>query len=153
MFRLSIKGDGRRQIERELTRISGRVKDFRPAWRGVIGALEDEMRARFDAEGAQGGESPWPPLSAAYAARKERVYGRQPILVQTGRMRESFQGGGDAIRDAGRMSLRYGTSVPYATFHQSGTSRMPPRPPLILSERGVREVVRVMQRHAFGARL
>jgi phage gpG-like protein len=39
----------------------------------------------------------------------------------------------------------FGTRVPYAAFHQTGTRRMPARKPVELSERNRRKVVKIIQ--------
>lgn len=69
----------------------------------------------------------WKPLALSTVLRKEHG----AILVDTGRMYESLttpNGTADTIWETGDTWLRFGTSVPYARFHQTGTRRMPARP-------------------------
>src|SRR4051812_37400525 len=52
-----------------------------------------------------------------------------PILFDTGRLYESLSPGGPGYieRFAGPLSIFVGTAVPYAIYHQTGTTRMPQR--------------------------
>jgi phage gpG-like protein len=73
----------------------------------------------------------YPPLSPDYARRKRQEVGEKPIMVYSGRLRDSLtqKTHPDAIRIIGRTALILGTSVEYAIYHQSDRprSRLPQR--------------------------
>ena len=90
---------------------------------GIVQAFEREMYLRQ--QGPDG--TPWAPLALSTILAKEH----SAILVDTGRMFESLttpNGTQDTIWTTGKNWLTFGTSVPYAHFHQTGTRRMPARP-------------------------
>ncbi len=131
VFEFAILGES--QIQRMLDGVVYRGQDLRPVWNFIVSdffALEGQQ---FATEGGLG--RPWPPLSPVYAAWKAKHFPGQPILVRTGRLRASLTGrNADTVEVQEPQLLRIGTRVPYARFHQTGTSRMPPRPPIVLTE-------------------
>ena len=101
----------------------------------------DEVGDSFSSRGRSTGTS-WAPLSPAYASWKNSAYPGRPLLVLTGRMRDSFRAGSrDLIYNRkqqgqgnfGHKRLPLGTRVPYAGYHQSGTSKMPRRPLFVVN--------------------
>ncbi len=70
----------------------------------------------------------WAALKPSTVKKK----GNDRILVNTGTLRESLVhlGGSGNIAEAGARSMLFGSEVEYATFHQSGTGKMPARPPI-----------------------
>lgn len=98
----------------------------------LLPLLETETAKQFDAEGAGPQAGSWAPLSVSYSAWKQAHYGDLPKLVLTGAMRSALteSNAPGALREVSGDSLAYGTKgVPYASFHQMGTGRMPARPP------------------------
>jgi phage gpG-like protein len=136
---VNISIEGGDELARAFGLMSGAVNDWRPYWADVAAVFYISESARF----STGGFGAWPPLSDGYAAWKAKHYPGAPILVRTGRLRESLTSrtGAGAVYEESPLELRSGTSVPYAQFHQTGTSRMPARPPEGISE----EDTRVMQ--------
>lgn len=67
----------------------------------------------------------YPPLKEKYAKRKEAKYGKQPILVATGKLKKSLTGtpSTDSIVTIGKRSLVLGTKVNYGIYHQSDAPR------------------------------
>lgn len=86
----------------------------------VIAETKKGFRDERDPDGV-----PWKPLK--YPRRNSK--GRDRILQDTGLMRTSVTagGGGQNIDEIGPTYLEWGTSVPYAKYHQYGTSRIPVR--------------------------
>jgi phage gpG-like protein len=98
----------------------------------LLPVLEVETAKQFDAEGAGPQAGSWAPLSVSYSAWKEAHYPGQPKLVATGALRAALtdSSASGALRDVSGDSLTFGTTgVPYASLHQTGTGRMPSRPP------------------------
>ena len=77
---------------------------------------------------AQGAPDPWPNLSPRYAARKARKFPGRPLLVRTGRMVRGF---GYQLNGE---TLSITNSEDYATYHQTGTRKMPARKYLQLKD-------------------
>jgi phage gpG-like protein len=76
--------------------------------------------------------NPWAPLAPSTIKRK----GHDRILLETGALRESLVhvGGPGNVAETASRGMIFGTEVPYAIFHQTGTRRMPARPPVGISE-------------------
>ena len=104
------------QLAQQLQRYATRVGDPRPAL--------ERMRAML----ARGEQEVWSTQGAAigfhWAPRAEG--GGEQLLVATGALRASLTGEGSG--ETTELELRFGTDVPYARFHQYGTSKMPARP-------------------------
>lgn len=85
----------------------------------VIAETKKGFRDERDPDGV-----PWKPLK--YPRRNSK--GRDRILQDTGLMRTSVTAmGGQNTDEIGPTWLEWGTSVPYAKYHQYGTSRIPQR--------------------------
>lgn len=70
---------------------------------------------------ATGGQGRWPALASSTLRSKPPG---KPIMRRSDRLYESLAGaGGPAIKEPGRHSLRLGTDVPYAAYHQSRRRR------------------------------
>ena len=72
--------------------------------------------------------------------RKDSAYPGRPLLVLTGRLRESLTNARsrDSVynrRQKGFKLLSLGTRVPYAGYHQHGTSKMPRRPLFVVKSK------------------
>lgn len=97
---------------------------FQPIW---IGQTQDV----FSAEGLP---ASWPALSPAYAARKAATFPGQTILRRTDRLYASLTeiGNPEMIWETTPRTIHYGSRVPYWRIHQTGGSRMPARPPVVM---------------------
>jgi len=139
--------DGDVQLARALSRFGDNVKDLRPAFWDITKLFWDIEKQQFNTEGGYGSGG-WKGLSPNYEAWKARNYPGKPILQRTGRMMSSLTGQtGDTIKELNPMSLRLGTSVNYAIYHQEGTSRgLPKRKPIQLTEQDKRNWVKTIQR-------
>ena len=141
---------GERQVSQMLSRTTDKAKDLGPFWVMVGGLLTEIVQEQFNTEGSRTGG--WAPLSDRYASDKVRQFGNQPILVATGEMRESLLGGSGGIqRQQGNDQMVFGTSVPYAVYHQAGTQRMPQRRILDMTEADRRTMMKLLQRHLFAS--
>ena len=139
---------GERQVSQMLSRTTDKAADLGPYWLMVQGLLSQVIGEQFDSAGGRTGG--WAPLSERYVADKVRRFGSQPILVATGALRESLMGGsGQISRQEGNETLRFGTSLGYGVFHQTGTRNMPQRRILDLTNDDRRTMMKMLQRHLF----
>lgn len=119
-MRLELDAFGDKQVAREILRFGDRATDARPAWNSIIGQLERLEAAQFDSEGARASGG-WAPLAPATVAEKARRGLDRRILHATGALRASLtRHSDDAIRESHPNEMRFGTTVPYAVFHQRG---------------------------------
>lgn len=99
----------------------------------ITGMLEKALRGRFASEGSGGPVSgAWAPLSVSYAKRKAIAWPGRKKLAASGALRDALtqSTGRGALRESGDSSLGFGTKgIEYASYHQTGTRRMPARPP------------------------
>lgn len=109
----------------------------------VLRAAEERQ---FDTEGGNSGG--WQQLAASTVAEKARKGLDPHILQATGRLKDSLtrKFSSDHVERLSADSLAFGSSVPYGIYHQTGTSRMPSRPPLALSDADKVAIVKVIQR-------
>lgn len=112
--------------------------DLREVLREYSTELEAWHGTYFEEQHEPAGKK-WEELRPATKAKK----GHDIILWETGKLRDSLEvpGADDSIREAtheGQYNiLVYGTSVPYAHFHMTGTERMVARPFLGVTEEKV----------------
>lgn len=108
-FRAAIKKAGKR------------VEDLRLAFNLIALDWLKSNRTQFTLKGS----GLYPPLSPDYAARKARQFPGAPILVASGRLRDSVtqKSHFDNIIEVGRQFLVMGTKTPYGIFHQSDAPR------------------------------
>ena len=145
-MRFTFECSGQTLIDRELLRFGDRTVDVSPAFHVISDLMMDETKLQFATEGghASGG---WRPLKAATIKEKQRQGMRLQILQRTGALLDSLTVKGDAnqVLEITPQTLTFGSRVPYADFHQTGTSHMPRRPPLAFTEPAKRAVLKVIQ--------
>lgn len=153
-MRLSFETSGVKQIDRELIRIGAYAGDVSPALKAIVGVMRDETRKQFNTEGghASGG---WAPLAPSTVAAKRRGGYRPEILRRTDALMRSLTVAGDPneVVEIGKQELTFGSRLPYADLHQTGTHRMPKRPPLQFTEEAKRTIVKVLQRYVIAGEL
>jgi len=108
-----------------------KVSDLRPLWPQVAGRFYEHVRQTFDSQGF----GTWAPLSPRYRQWKMKHFPSTSTLEATGNLRRSLtsRSTSNSIYREAPLSLELGTTVKYARFHQDGTSRLPRRPPLIVT--------------------
>lgn len=109
--------------------------------------VREVIEEQFDTQGghASGG---WASLAASTVAEKARKGQRPEILRATDRMKESLTRRFDPehIEEMrGADTLAFGSRVPYAAYHQTGTSRMPRRRPVEFTEADKVEIMKAIQ--------
>ena len=144
-FSISVLGE--QQLARTFSRFADAVEDYRPAWPDVQTVMEHIEELQFSSQGAHGSGG-WAALNPRYAAYKAARYGVKPILQRTGELKASLtENTGKSVREMRPLEFQYGTRVPYAGFHQSGTNRMPRRKLIDLTEADKRDIMRTIQRY------
>jgi phage gpG-like protein len=132
MLQITLGITGDEELAIAFQAMSRAVTDWRPFWPRIAGVFYESTRQRF----ASDGFGTWPRLSDGYAKWKTKKYPGEGILSRTGDLRRSLTDrfGPHAVYEDEAQSLLLGTTVPYANFHQYGTSRMPARPPIGLRD-------------------
>lgn len=124
--------DNDRTFRRNLDKAIKEVEDLRFVMGEISRDIFKTTKQNFILKG--GGK--YPPLNPQYAAYKKKIKPSAPILVFSGKLRDSVTGTGnsDSIRNIGKQSLVQGTKVPYAKYVQEGTRKMPPRKFLFIDD-------------------
>src|SRR3954466_15412878 len=150
-MRIEVIALGERVFSRDLLRFGGNVGDLTDGMRDVGTNLGRASEPQFETEGGDMGEK-WPELALSTQRDRARHHfpPRHPILQRTHRLMDSLTRAADPdhIEEPSADSLRFGTRVPYAVYHQSSRPRhkIPFRPPVGLTEADKREIGRVLQR-------
>jgi phage gpG-like protein len=129
---ITVEVKGADELQRALTELAKKTGDLRPVWSRIAVEFYRRERDLFSSQG----EGAWVQLSPSYSSWKQKHFPGLPLLVLSGNLRESLggRGGSFSVYEAEPLSLSIGTSVPYAQFHQTGTSKMPARPPIIIDD-------------------
>lgn len=132
-------------ISRRLRRYADAIEDARPAFELMKRALQRSEAEVFDTAGAAIAAR-WPG-----AVEPERKTDSR-LLMATGALRNSLaQQTASTELEITPTRLTYGTRVPYGRFHEYGTSRMPARPFIGLSDNAARQLINIM--HDYSVRL
>jgi phage gpG-like protein len=176
MFRFRLEIAGEVQMDRAIARFADGLSDYRPIWPLIEDDFYAQVKDQFKTEGEEGGEK-WAPLSGVYrladegqgrdsggrftgkkrggqaiegyAAWKEVHYPGKPILQRTGDLMASLTNPNDpnTVRIEERKALTLGSRIPYAIYHQTGTSKMPARPEIQLTEAFKRTTMHHVQQY------
>lgn len=137
-IRFTISVDGEVQIDRMLSRFGNAMDDFRPFFKDAEERLEWATSMQFENEGRRSGG--WRPLSPRYAAWKLARHGSRPLMQLSSELKDSFR----TVRMTA-LEFAWGTQVGYAMFHQRGTSKMPQRKLIDLTEDDRRSLMKALQ--------
>jgi len=146
-LRLSVEILGEEQLDRTFLRITDAANDMAPLFNQMVKELRLIETVQFLTEGAHGSGG-WPELAESTIEAKKRM-GQMPWIERaTGALFESLTSGGQgSIEEVSKEWLRYGTSIPYAMFQQTGTQNMPQRRLVQLTEEERRELAKMVQRY------
>lgn len=135
------------QFSRAFSRFGDAVEDFTEAFEQIADDFYEGEEHMFSSGGS--GAGGWAPLAASTVARK----GSSEILVETGILEDSLTSRSGAFSrfDLRPKRLEMGTQVPYGIYHQTGTSRMPARPPVKLAEDQKSQWVQILHAHIVAA--
>ena len=147
---LRIDSLGEEIVSRSLLRLAGRAGDLEPAMESIVRQIRDGEERQFDTQGGYGSGG-WPALAESTKAFKARNNLDPRILHATGELRRSLtsdSAGGFAVTRSD--GLDFGTTVPYAKFHQAGGPNLPQRRPAQFPEQDRRQWVKTIQDHVLG---
>ncbi len=97
------------------------------------------------------GSGKYEPLSPKYVIRKARIAPGKPILVVSGKLRDSvIKNTADSIVKISKDNAIVGTKAPPAVFIQDGTEKMPARPYLVLTTPIVDAIANTIEADVFG---
>lgn len=140
---------GVRPAMRRLSLYGAKLRDWPLLWEEIgRGFAEAEVKL-FESEGADGGgeNTPWADLSESYAEAKAALHPGKPILQADGDLMESLTDPERAMHLTAPDVMLYGSDITVAggwnlgELHYRGTSKMPPRNPLVSMVRQ-REIAR-----------
>ncbi len=124
-MRIELDAFGDIQLRREILRWGDAAGDASPAFRSIMQKWTKGADRQFQTQGrrASGG---WKPISDEWRRRKVAMGYDRRILHMTGLLRRSLTlpVGAQGIREIRPDRMTYGTSVPYAPFHQHGASEI-----------------------------
>lgn len=142
-MQLTIETVGEAAVSRQLRGLGERLTNSTPVWGPVTAELRRLTARQFATEG-QSGSAGWASLSPVTIARKQALGQPNRILEATGRLMRSVTTAQaqDGVDRRTNDTLQWGTTVPYAAFHQAGTSNMPRRPVVQLPESSRERIAR-----------
>lgn len=144
-FEISLAGDV--QVSRKLLRIGDRAVHAKPAFEAIANVLMGIERRQFESEGRRSSGG-WAELKQSTIDAK----GDESILFDSGSLMSSLSEDGDEkmTKWATDEFLLFGSKLDYASYHQTGTSRMAQRRPLELRETDRAGMVKILQMHILG---
>jgi phage gpG-like protein len=133
--------DGITDLVGSLEALATRVEDLSPAWQEIRERFVTYEENWFESQG----NGNWPQLSKDYAEWKHKHFPGEPILVRTGRLRETVTEPDILIIEPNRVT--FGTSDPVAAAHQDGTGRLPVRKVIDVSDGEIDEWADIIKQH------
>jgi hypothetical protein len=158
-FDVQFNGNDVRALDLTFQRAIDRVTDWRPVWEALAPTFHEEMKKRFDTQGAHGGKGRWVGLSRntlKSRARRGFPYPAFPIMVNTGTLRDSLTGETeDTVDERKQYEWAIGTRVKYAIYHQSTAPRrmLPRRAVVVVSPQFRLAIIRHMHSWAIEGKL
>jgi phage virion morphogenesis protein len=117
------------QLENKFRQFSQGL-DYTDVMQKIGENVVEETNMQFDQQGGRFLPK-WADIKES--TKKQRVrkgFGTRPILVNTGDLKKSFR-----VKQADSKSVIVGTDIDYATYHQTGTSKMPKREMMKLTDK------------------
>jgi phage gpG-like protein len=118
-----------------------RRADYTGAFEREIAPELAEQHAEYFASATDPFGAPWAPLAPSTIARK----GHDTILIDTKAMANSIvsQNSPNHVQHISRQEMNWGSADEKLPFHQFGTSRMPARPPVGVTEAGANRIAEI----------
>ena len=127
---LSLQVDGASQATFFFEGLNRALRNFRPLFKETDTKLRKFFNRQFAGQGVGPRGGHWQQLSTKYAERKRRLRPGRKVLQFDGTLRRALvrKSGPNALRIITRDQFAFGTTgVPYASYHQYGTSKLPRR--------------------------
>lgn len=126
---------GKAEFDRSFNRVEKHIEDLRPVWDKVEKMMYQIESEQFKSEGAKGRTGKWKELTKDYAKRKAIEYPGTTILVRTGKLESSLTSKtNETVLIKEKQEFGFGTKLFYAVYHQTGTKKMPARPPISFAD-------------------
>jgi len=125
--------------------IQGEIENFDSKLEVFLESQVDELQmdhAEFFSASKSPSGNKWADLAESTIRRK----GHSTILVETDKLRQSLTEAGanfalrEFFRESDAVALEFGTAVPYAHWHMTGTETMPARPEVGFSRTRVEKI-------------
>lgn len=126
MYGMSVTVQGEERVSAMFLRMSAHAENMNPVLLHIVRDFRSTMTRQFDTAGRELG-TPWPALSRRTIEDKAREHRDPRILHRTRRLRKSFTQGTEGYRFLSPTTIEIGSRVPYAEYHQHGTTKMPMR--------------------------
>lgn len=145
-MKITLELHGETQLNRRFLRWSGYAGDVTPAWESIFAYLLKVEKKQFSSQGASSGHA-WAQLAQSTVANKQRLGLRPEILRATDALLNSLTKDGDEgqLKVIQPNMMAFGSMMPYAKLHQSGTSLMPQRRPIDLTVRNKIAIMKSLQ--------
>ena len=135
-------------IPDEIEKIKDNLDDFGPVFKEAKEDLQTLWRNNFLQNGLPAGG--WKPLDAEYGSWKSINFPGKGPMVRSGKLFRSLTDLRGNPNKIDKKEATFGTNIKYAEFHQSGTSKMPARPVVFVTERYERKWADAAAEHAAG---
>lgn len=148
---LTVKVPGARDLSVMLSRYRDGITDFTPFWNDYFVPTWYSLMARqYSSEGGITGAQ-WAPLTAKYAAWKQRHFPGQPVGVLTGAARASLTSPNDShtVLTVSKDKFAVGTDLNYPIYLQVGTRKMVARPPMRVDKLFMTDIGKLLQKFAY----
>jgi phage gpG-like protein len=118
-------------VENALATFAESLAEQSPALMSIADDFREMIAQQFASEGQAEG-TPWAGLAPSTLRRRRAS---TSILYETGALLRSLTEPGAAghVEELEGYSITLGSQLPYASYHQTGTRRMPARPIIVLS--------------------
>lgn len=145
-MRIIFELHGEAQLNRQFVRWTEFALDASPAFEEIYQYLLKIEQKQFASEGEYAG-SVWADLAEATVADKARRGLRPEILRATDELYHSLTAENDPnqLKVISPSMLAFGSLMPYAKLHQTGTENMAQRRPIDLTEQNKRAIMKQLQ--------
>lgn len=148
MVNLGFKVEGQGKLLDALDELELTFRDFRPLFREAAKLFYEFEKQAFETEGESSAAGDWEELSPLHELIKQQAFPGKTILRRTDALFRSLTqpNARGSIRRVTDTELLIGTGIDYALYHQTGTSRMPERPVIALTDEQQRQMATFLRR-------
>lgn len=153
---LNLEFAGEKQVTAGLTGLLKRIKDIRPLTKPWDWRLRRNVEQHFRGEGTHKGR--WASLASSTQIQRVKMgySAGHPILVRTGDLKRSLilRSNSKHILVANRKFMEFGSKIPYALYHQTGTKTpMPARKMLLMDAKTLSRIIEDARRYIMDNRV